>query len=303
MNISYFEEFVALAASLNFSATASQLSISQPALSNHIQALENELGVTLFERSRRSVALTKEGRILLADARNLLEQYADMHRFSQKNLADNCIFTVSGWLESPIVMSQLATSVRRFHDTCGIQLKMMSVQSFGANIVDELTDGKIDFVAAHHHSFECAPDSTPLNCLPFCTDRFAIALNSQNPLAKNAEVAMEELAQLTLIHLTGPGFEAGWNQVVAACAEAGFTPKERPVFMENATETSLLDLAENECFVFSFGGLANGMFFAGRPDLAVVPVRDASFKVDLFYRKESLHPTLRQFAEFLSQQN
>ena len=42
MNISYFAEFVALSESLNFSATASQLSISQPALSNHIQALEEE---------------------------------------------------------------------------------------------------------------------------------------------------------------------------------------------------------------------------------------------------------------------
>lgn len=84
MNISYFAEFVALSESLNFSATASQLSISQPALSNHIQALEEELGVKLFERTRRSVALTKEGRLLLADARNLLDQYADMHRFSQK---------------------------------------------------------------------------------------------------------------------------------------------------------------------------------------------------------------------------
>ena len=298
MNISYFAEFVALSESLNFSVTASQLSISQPALSNHIQALEEELGVRLFERTRRSVALTKEGRLLLADARNLLEQYADMHRFSQKNLADNCIFTVSGWLESPIVMSQLATSVRRFHDTSGVQLKMMSVQGYATNMAEELSSGKIDFIAAHRGTFTAQNDE-PLDRLPFCTDCFAIAVTSENPMAGKGETTMEDLAQLTFIHLTGPGFEAGWNQVVAACQEAGFTPKERPVFMESATETSMLDLADSECFVFSFGGLANGMFFAGRPDLTVVPVRGASFKVDLFYKEANLHPTLRQFVEFL----
>ncbi|WP_305296820.1 LysR family transcriptional regulator [Parvibacter caecicola] len=298
MNISYFAEFVALSESLNFSATASQLSISQPALSNHIQALEEELGVKLFERTRRSVALTKEGRLLLADARNLLDQYTDMHRFSQKNLADNCIFTVGGWLESPIVMSQLATSVRRFHDASGVQLKMMSVQGYATNMAEELNSGKIDFIAAHRGTFP-AESNEPLDCLPFCTDCFAIAVTSENPMAGKGEITMEDLAQLTFIHLTGPGFEAGWNQVVAACEEAGFTPRERPVFMESATETSMLDLADSECFVFSFGGLANGMFFAGRPDLTVVPVRSASFKVDLFYKEANLHPTLRQFVEFL----
>lgn len=61
MNISYFAEFVELAGSLNFSATASQLNISQPALSNHIQALEEELGVKLFERTRRSVPSPRKG--------------------------------------------------------------------------------------------------------------------------------------------------------------------------------------------------------------------------------------------------
>lgn len=298
MNISYFAEFVELAGSLNFSATASQLNISQPALSNHIQALEEELGVKLFERTRRSVALTKEGRLLLADARNLLEQFADMHRFSQKNLADNCIFTVSGWLESPIVMSQLATGVRRFHNAHGVQLRMMSVQRFGASVAEELEEGRIDFFAAHHGTFP-TEDETALDCLPFCTDCFAIAVTSENPVAGKGEASMKDLSQLTFIHLTGPGFEAGWNQVVAACEEAGFTPKERSVFMESAMETSMLDLADSECFVFSFGGLANGMFFADRPDLAVVPVRGASFKVDLFYKETNLHPTLRQFVEFL----
>lgn len=59
--------FEAVAAAGGFSAAAIDLGISQPAVSRHIKALSNELGVELFERSGRSYVLTRNGR-LLADA-------------------------------------------------------------------------------------------------------------------------------------------------------------------------------------------------------------------------------------------
>ena len=71
--------FVAVAEELNFGRAAQRLRIAGPSLSQQIKALERDLGVRLFDRDHRSVALTATGEALLADARAALE-HADRLR-------------------------------------------------------------------------------------------------------------------------------------------------------------------------------------------------------------------------------
>ena len=61
MNTVQLECFVAVAEHLNFSRASEALRISQPSVSHQIQTLEDELGVKLFNRTSKSVALTPEG--------------------------------------------------------------------------------------------------------------------------------------------------------------------------------------------------------------------------------------------------
>ena len=73
MDTGYIKEFVMLAECLNFSEAAERLFISQSSLSKHIQAMERELGMTLFVRTTRSIHLSDAGKLYLPYARRIAE--------------------------------------------------------------------------------------------------------------------------------------------------------------------------------------------------------------------------------------
>lgn len=72
MEIMILREFVSLAETLNFSATAKSLFTTQSTLSRHITTLEGELGCVLFDRTSRRVSLTPEGEVFYEDAKHIV---------------------------------------------------------------------------------------------------------------------------------------------------------------------------------------------------------------------------------------
>ena len=76
MNLNQIQSFATVCQTLNFTNAAKTLGVPQSSISRQISDLESQLGVPLFHRTKRSVALTEEGRIFLPYATEILHSFA-----------------------------------------------------------------------------------------------------------------------------------------------------------------------------------------------------------------------------------
>lgn len=73
MNTKQLEYFISVAENLSFTKTAEKFYISQTAVTQQIKALEEQINVTLFTRSKRHVELTPAGKVFLSEARTIIK--------------------------------------------------------------------------------------------------------------------------------------------------------------------------------------------------------------------------------------
>ncbi len=114
MKIDELSTFVAVAESGSFSTAASQLYLTQPAVSKRIAALESSLGVRLFDRIGKSISLTEAGLQLLPRAHHMLDEMADIQR-SLSNLSGSVDGTLSIGTSHHIGLHRLPPILKRFN--------------------------------------------------------------------------------------------------------------------------------------------------------------------------------------------
>jgi DNA-binding transcriptional LysR family regulator len=183
LDLRRLRSFVAVAKHLNFTRAAEELHLAQPALSRQVRALERELGVVLFERDRRSVALTAAGRQLLEDAVPLLAG-ADAARRRVQRAARGTRRLVVGFRAGVMVTDAVRAFAEARPDVAVDVLRLEWDEQEEA-----LRDGRVDV------AFVRRPIGTDgLRLVPlFAEDRFAV-VRADDPLAARDSLVVADLA-------------------------------------------------------------------------------------------------------------
>src|SRR5690606_39224461 len=80
MNLKQLNHIVALSETLNFGKAAERVFLSQSALSKSIQAIEQQIGIVIFDRTKNSVLVTPTGRFVIEHAKHLLAETRNFHK-------------------------------------------------------------------------------------------------------------------------------------------------------------------------------------------------------------------------------
>lgn len=237
MDLRHLRYFLCVAEEMHFGRAAQRLGISQPPLSQQIRALEEELGVRLFDRTSRRVRLTEAGQAFLPEARQTLAQAdraAQVARLAQRGEIGrlDLSFTAS----APFV-PQVASALYRFrqsHPRVELALQELGLVAQ----IEQIERGQIDIGIIRAFDPPLLPQSMISSCL--LEEDMLLALRQDHPLAqRERDPTIADLDGLPLV-LYGATGGAGFNEhFFALCERAGFRPT---VTLEVGSFATLLGL-------------------------------------------------------------
>lgn len=220
MELRHLRYFIAVAEELSFSQAAKRLNIAQPPLSQQIQDLEREVGLQLFDRSRRKIMLTQSGKDFMADARNVLDSVAQLERRtkmrSQGHLGRVAI-GVNMAIISPHFFSTILRRFRAKHPEIDMSLSdYLSVRQ-----IEGLMSGEIDV------GFLRLPSQIPklLDTHLIKRETMRMAVPTGHPLARKPKITWAELANERFILITPDSSRTFYDGLFFKCRTAGFEPK------------------------------------------------------------------------------
>jgi DNA-binding transcriptional LysR family regulator len=213
MELRQLRYFAVLAEELNFTRAAARLHISQPPLSLQIAQLERELGVKLFDRNNRRVALTEAGAAFLNDVRITLGRLADATsrvREVDQGLAGLIEIGLSGSHFMGPVPALIARYAERYPQVSVLLNEMNPIAQLEA-----LRGHRIDVSISRTRV-----DDDMLRSLPLWSDPVVVALPRQHRLASRPQLALSDLTHDAFVVLRQE--TSGYARALAqACAQVG----------------------------------------------------------------------------------
>lgn len=291
MKLRHLRYFVTIAEERHFRRAADRLNVSQPPLSKQIKELEEELGVQLFERNNRKVALTDEGELFLRRARAILENVEDarteMHAFAVSG------GSISLGYMSAAMASSLPTVLRAFRaQSTSVNVKLHQLppdaqfRSIASGVLDA---GFVDLVA---RDAAITIDEKALVIEQAWQESVMVALPPDHALAREGVIALKQLALESFIVMARNPLSGFFDQAISRCFTAGI----RPRIVHEAMQFPEIMTLVAAGYGVSFAPERSSALWQSQ--VALVPLKeDIPTDVSLIYRTDNRSPILARFRE------
>ena len=215
MELRQLKYFVAVAEELNFRRAAEKLYMQQPPLSRQIRQLETELGVELFHRTKRSVALTEVGKAFLDEARLTLAQ-AQRAINAVQSKTTNTLKIGFSICAFDRVLPDLIQKFRQQYQETQVDLTEMSKEKQ----IQALLNHQIDI------GFCYAPiNNSQLDSVNILSEPLAVVLPPGHPLVQQEKIELKSLHAESFILCPEDIKPDVRQQIIQLCDRAGFQPK------------------------------------------------------------------------------
>lgn len=218
MELRALRYFVTVAEELHFGRAAQRLALTQPPLSLAIRALERELGVQLFARTRRRVALTHAGSVFLGEARAILARAGEAVQLARAAERGEVGRLTIGFM-SASVYTLLPPALREFaasHPRVRLELRELTLpQQMAA-----LRRGDIHVGIVRPPVTDAEFESEVMLQEPLC-----VALPARHPLARLRRVRAAQLADEPFVMFRREPGLVLHDLVLGFCLQQGFTPR------------------------------------------------------------------------------
>ena len=218
MELRHLRYFVAVAEELNFTRAAQRLNTAQPSLSQQIKNLEADVGVPLLDRSKRHVALTPGGKVLLAEAREIL---ARVERASQR-----AVRAQQGKLTEPVIGVVPAAEIKILPKLIPlVERSLPRVRLVFHNLPSAeqkrlLATGSLDIGLLRGPL-----DDPHLDVQDVLWETLVAGLPSRHPLARKKKVSVRQLNDLPFIMVSRKGSPELHDAVQAFCERSRLHPR------------------------------------------------------------------------------
>ena len=282
--------FVALAEEAQFAKAAERMHISQSALSRSMAAMETSLGVRLFERTSRRVALSEAGRTYLPFAERILFAFETARIAAQRAQSGFSGTVTIGYMDLAIVsfLPDLVARFRKAQPEIEVQLRY----GWSERQKEDISTARIDvgFIVGSYP----ARDSVSM---VVAEQRLVAILPARHPLAARGEIAIRELANEPFIQGTATEWRSLNDAVTSFCSSHGFLPS---VIQEAPTRDSIFGLVAAGLGVTIYTDVA---YRVPRPEIAVLPIKEAEtpLQISAVWSRWRLTEAAKKFVGALKQ--
>lgn len=278
MDINYIKEFVVLAETKNFLEASESLFISQSSLSKHIKMLENELGVSLFDRTTRKVKLNEYGKIFLEYAKKMTNlQY--QYKTALINHSKDIKHTLNIGSIPLLVPYNITDTIIKFKlENKNISVNLIEDES--SNLKDLLRHNKCDIAFIRDEN----DTDDEFARIPYTTDNLVAILPSYHPLAQENELTLTQLQSEDFLLLKPESLL--YKVCINACKNSGFSPN---IAYTGQRAENIVDLVEKGMGISLL--MKKPIKYLSTSKISIIDIKPLiSTQIKIYYKKDKKLP-------------